>query len=53
MLIASNISEYALKIRVLDTRGARLGPSRRVHPVLVGTHWESDRLDFAGLHINL
>ena len=53
MLIASNISEYALKIRVLDTRGARLGPSRRVHPVLGGTHWESDRLDFAGLHINL
>jgi len=53
MLIASNISEYSLKVRVLDTRGARLGPSRRVLSVLGGTHWESDCLDFAGLHINL
>ena len=53
MYLASNISVYSPKIRILDTRGARLGTSRRVHFVLGGAHWESDRLDLAGLHINI
>ena len=52
-MMASNIHEYILKIRVLDARGARPCPGRGVHTVLDDAHWESDHLDPAGLHSNL